>query len=91
MKKLLLLFILGVIVSQPLLAFAQEGELVMDKVETVKAKVLEVEKQEVKNVPGTDVTSNYQTIKVQILQGTEKDKVITVENDYLSLRTECAK
>jgi hypothetical protein len=38
--------------------FAEQGsELVMDKVETVKAKVLEILDQEVRNVPVTDVQS----------------------------------
>lgn len=85
-KKLLSIFLFCLLVGQATPVFAQEGELVMDKVETVKAKVLEVLDQEVKNVPGTDVTSNYQTIKVVILEGTEKDKEVTVTNDYLSLK-----
>ena len=86
MKKLLLFFVFVTLLFHAIPVFAQEGEFVMDKVETVKAKVLEVLDQEVKNVPGTDVTSTYQTIKVEILQGSKKDTVITVVNDYLSLK-----
>jgi uncharacterized membrane protein len=86
MKKTLLFLIFAAFLFHITPVFAQEGELVIDKIETVKARALEVLDQEVKNVPGTDVTSNYQTIKVQILQGTEKDKIITVTNDYLSLK-----
>lgn len=85
MKKLLPLFILGFIVSQPLFAFAQ-AELVPDQVTTMKAVVLEVTSQEVKNVPGTTVKSNYQTIVVKILDGAEQGKEVTVENDYIGLK-----
>jgi uncharacterized membrane protein len=85
MKKLLLLSILGFIVLQPLHVLAQEGELVPDKVTTVKAEVLEIIKQEVKDVPGTDIQHSNQTIKVRILDGEEKGKEVTVDNDYLNL------
>ncbi len=64
---------------------AQTGELASDKIEIAKAKVLEIKHQEVKNVPGTNISNTYQTIEVQILDGSEKDKVVTVENDYLNL------
>lgn len=59
--------------------------LVQDEVEIIKAKVIEVLKQEKKEVPGTDVQSIYQTIKVEILEGDKKGQIITVENDFLAL------
>ncbi len=87
MKKVFIFFILGLILFQSSHVFAQQdGELVQDKVTIVKAKVLDIIDQQVKTVPGTDVQSNYQTIKVQILEGDEKDKIVTVSNDYLSLK-----
>jgi methionine-R-sulfoxide reductase len=46
-------------------------ELIQDKVEIVKAKVVEVVSQEKKEVPGTDIQSTYQTIRAEIL---ERDK-----------------
>jgi len=64
---------------------ANAQELVLDKQITAKAEVLEVLKQETKNIPGTDTKSNYQTLLVKILDGEEKGKEVTVENDYLNL------
>ncbi len=84
--KTLLFLICAVFLFHTTPVFAQGGELVMDKVETVKARVLEILDQEVRNVFGTDVSSNYQTIKVQILQGPKKDTIVTVTNDYLNLK-----
>lgn len=86
MKKFFILIFSFILASQPLFAFAQSGELVSDKVETVRAKVLDILNQEVKDIPGTDVKSNFQTIQVVILEGTEKNKTVTVDNDYLSLK-----
>lgn len=67
----------------PLPSNAQE--LIQDKVEIVKAKVVEVVSQEKKEVPGTDVQSIYQTIRAEILEGDKKGEVVTIENDYLVL------
>lgn len=66
-------------------ALVQAQELVQDRVDIIRAKVLEIVKEEVKNVPGTDVRSQNQTIKVEILEGDEKGKQLTVDNDYLNL------
>ena len=57
-----------------------------DKFEIVKAEVLEIIKQEIKNVPGTDIQHSNQTIQVKILEGSEKDKELTVDNDFLNLK-----
>ncbi|NBV76736.1 YibE/F family protein [bacterium] len=65
---------------------AHAQELLVDKVETVKAQVTEIVSQEVKNIPGTDTSHDYQQIKVKVLEGTQKDQIITVDNDYLSLK-----
>ncbi len=53
---------------------------------TMKAKVLQVLSQERHLVPGTQVESDYQTIKVQVQDGPEKGKEIIVENDYLNMK-----
>ncbi len=83
MKKILIsIFIFG---SLSGIVFAQ-NDVIQDKITTVKARVLEVEKQEIKTVPGTDVTSNYQTLSVEILEGENSGKIVTVNNDYLSLK-----
>lgn len=67
---------------------AHAQELIVDKVETVKAQVLEVLTQEVREIPGTDTKHEFQKIKVKILEGTKKGEVITVDNDYLSLKVD---
>ncbi len=67
----------------PLPSSAQE--LIQDKVEIVKAKVVEVVSQEKKEVPGTDVQSTYQIIRAEILEGGKKGEVVTIENDFLVL------
>lgn len=64
----------------------QDGEIVPDKVTTVKARVLEIVKQEMRIIPGTDAQHSNQTIKLKILEGDEKGKEITVDNDYLNLK-----
>lgn len=63
-----------------------QAELLQDTVVVVKARVIEIQKQEVREVPGTDVRSNFQEIRAQILEGEEKGKEVTVENDYLNLK-----
>lgn len=42
-------------------------------------------KQETKAIPGLYATSTYQTIKVLILEGTEKGQTELIDNDYLIL------
>lgn len=76
------IFILFAILS-PFNIHAQE--LVPDKVEIVKAEVVEVLNQERRNIPETDLQSNYQTLTVKVLEGDQKDKLVTFENDYILL------
>ncbi|MEK7185110.1 MAG: YibE/F family protein [Patescibacteria group bacterium] len=61
------------------------AELVQDKVEIVKARVVEVLEQEKRTVPGTNVQSVYQTIRAEILEGAEKGERVEIENDFLVL------
>lgn len=67
-------------------AHAAQNELVPEKVVMMTAKVLHIDKQEMKDVPGTSVQSNIQTLRVEVLDGSEKGKVVTIDNDYLSLK-----
>ena len=67
----------------PLSSDAQE--LVFDKVITVKAEIVEIIKQEIKIIPGTEVKRNNQTLKVRIIEGNEKGKEIILDNDYVDL------
>ncbi len=61
-------------------------ELAQDSVVTMKGKVLEVISEERRQIPGTDVETSYQTIKVEIIDGPEKGKVIDIENDFLNMK-----
>lgn len=95
MKKLplrvLILSLCMILISGFLVIFnniktAKALELIPNTVETVKAEVLEVSKQEIKNIPGTDVSHDFQQIKVRILEGSQKGQEVVVENDYLKLK-----
>ncbi len=65
---------------------AQAQEVVPDTVVTMKAKVLEVISQERRIVPGTEVESDFQIIRVEILDEPEKGRALTLENDYFALK-----
>jgi len=84
LSKITLGILLAVCLFSPLQSSAQE--LIQDKVEIVRARVVEVVSQEKKEVPGTDVQSVYQTIKAEILEGDKKGQTITIENDFLVLK-----
>ncbi len=60
-------------------------ELIEDTVSVMRAQVLEVISEENRTMPGTDTSSQYQTIRVSVLDGQDDGKEIVVENDYLSL------
>lgn len=63
----------------------QAQELVSDEHVIMKARVLKVLMQEERVVPGTEVHSIFQKIEAEILGGAERGKVVTIDNDYLSL------
>lgn len=67
----------------PVVATAQE--LVPDTVTTMKARVLEVVSQERREVPGLGVESTHQTLRVEVLDGSEQGRFVTVENDAFGL------
>lgn len=85
--KLLYKYTLGILIAFCIITPSQSNaqELIQDKVNTIKAEVIDILKQETKNVPGTNIQHNNQTIKVRVLEGEEKGKEITVDNDYLNL------
>jgi uncharacterized membrane protein len=51
-----------------------------------RAKVLEVVSQTRKEVPGTQVQANYQTLSAKVVTGHDAGKTVTVQNDYLLLK-----
>lgn len=58
------------------------AELLSDTITTEKAKVLEVLNEENRIIAGTDVVGIVQTLEIQIIDGKEKGKILTLENDY---------
>jgi len=59
--------------------------LVQDEHIVMKARVVEVVSQEERFVPGTEVRSVYQKIKAEMLSGSDRGKVVVIENDFLQL------
>ncbi len=64
---------------------AQAQELHQDLVATVRAEVVSVLHEEVRDIIGTDTNALVQEIQVRILSGTKKDAVVTLENDFVRL------
>ncbi len=60
--------------------FAQ-GTLHQDHKETVRAEVLAAEAQTERVVPGTDTTTTVQNITIAILEGSQKGRTVTFENE----------
>jgi uncharacterized membrane protein len=60
-------------------------ELVPDTTTMMKARVINILKEETKPVSGTEATHSFQTIEVEILDGDNRGKNVTVENDYFNL------
>ncbi len=83
LTKVITILIATVVLIAPIQSNAQE--IIQDKIEILRAKVVEVLKQEVKDVPGTDVQSTYQTIVAEIIEGNRKGDIVTIENDFLVL------
>src|SRR3989338_6180751 len=78
-----LIFLALAAISLPAITGAQV--LTPDTVTVVKARVVEVLAQDRQKLPGLSVTSELQTIREEILEGTEQGSIVNVENDYLAL------
>lgn len=79
MHRLLLLTFLIFLFGVPV---AEAQELHQDVRETYHARVLEVLSQSERLVPGTDVTTTVQELRVEILDGDLKGEIIEFENDF---------
>jgi uncharacterized membrane protein len=60
-------------------------ELIQDKIEIVKSKVVEILKEEKGDIAGRGIESTNQTIKIEILEGEQKGRIVIMENDYIIL------
>ena len=88
MKKILFIVLFLFATLSPMsFLHAQDNSVIQDKISVIKAKVLEITNQENKTIPGTDTKSNYQTLKAEILEGGDAGRIVTVQNDYLNLKT----
>lgn len=61
-------------------------ELIQNKTEISRAKVLEVLSLKKEDIGDTGIQNINQSIKIEILDGGEKGKVLTIENDYVALK-----
>lgn len=65
---------------------ANSEELTRDISETVRAKVLEVTNERIENIDDTGIKYTNQTIKIEILEGEQKNKILTIENESILLK-----
>ncbi len=71
----------------PTPSHAIEGnEVLVDKIEIIKARVIEIEKEGRQSIAGTAAETTLQSIRAEILEGTMDGKIVSVENDHLSLK-----
>src|SRR4030088_2195403 len=70
-----------------LLPFHSRGAtLAQDQVTIVKATVLEVLSQTQETFPGAQIQTPTQSLEVEIMEGADKGKVVTFNNDYVILK-----
>jgi uncharacterized membrane protein len=62
-----------------------ESELMTHTTTLMRARVLSIEGTETRTIAGTSIQNEFQTIRVEILEGEQKNTVVTVENDYLNM------
>jgi uncharacterized membrane protein len=65
---------------------AYSAELIQDKQEILKAKVVEIIQNTNREIRGTGIVSKYQEVKIEILEGEQKGATILIENDYIQLK-----
>jgi uncharacterized membrane protein len=68
----------------PFLSHAQ-SELVPEQITISKAQAVSVETKQNTTVAGTDLQTTSQTIRAKVLEGEEKGREITFDNDYIPL------
>lgn len=81
--------LLGVLLCTPVLATAQElSENTFPAVEQqhlLKARVLEASPSTERVVEGTSITTDSQTLTIEVLEGEDKGRTVTFENDFTQL------
>ncbi len=85
MRNILVSLALGGALLAPIGAFAQEGSPAVEQQYLGKARVIEASPSTKKRVEGTDVTTKTQTLTVEVLEGADRGRVVTFENDFTQL------
>lgn len=86
MKKITFIALFAAFLFISHIACAQtSGEETITAVSTMKAQVLSILIQQIENVPDTNLKTNNQTIQAEILDGSQKGNIVTVDNDYYNL------
>ncbi len=85
MKYHLKIFIFGIFLLTPFFSLFA-SELVQDKQEILKARVLQIQEAGVKELPGISKQIEYQILQVEVLDEIDQGKVLTIENDYITLK-----
>ncbi|MDB5189312.1 MAG: hypothetical protein JWL82_269 [Parcubacteria group bacterium] len=80
MKRGFLVLLCLLSVAFPLAAFADSASVEQDYLE--KAKVVEASASRPQSLPGTNITGKTQDITVEVLEGVDKGKSVSFENDY---------
>lgn len=85
MQKMRIIF-LFTIFSFLLSGFSSGAEILQDKQEIFKARVIEILDEGIEEDTGIDKEIFYQEIQAKILDGDEKGTVVTFENDFVKLK-----
>jgi uncharacterized membrane protein len=82
------LFYLLPLFSFAFFAFSQAGlaqEVHNEYQGTFRGKVVGIQSEQLRKIPGTETEHLFQTIEVEVLDGPDEGETITIENDYLEL------
>lgn len=83
--KYVLLGIVILVVFPLSVIHSQEGEVISDKVDIVKAKVISIDKTEKSMLQFVDLPQEIQTMTAVVLSGENKGKEVQIKNDTLHL------
>lgn len=66
--------------------FSNAQEIYEDLQGVIMSRVVEIVEEGERDIPGTDVQTKYQTLKVEIIEGERAGKVLEIENDFIILK-----
>lgn len=80
---LTLSFALASVFVLPRSTSAQTIDILVPKIDIVKARLIKIISTNEEKIAGTEVKQILRTIEAEVLEGTEKGKTLTIENDHL--------